>query len=85
MAITNEEIEKIKSLIKQRAENYPDIEQLISTGKIKYKSGWYQISDSTTFDLVKHYVTGIRSSKSGAMQVKLSKPSKRLRALASKL
>lgn len=85
MSLKDGDIEQLKELIKQRAENYPDIEQLIASGKVTCKSGWYQIADSSTFDLVKHYVIGLRSSKDGTLRVQLSKPSKRLRTLASKL
>ncbi|MGY0561792.1 MULTISPECIES: hypothetical protein [unclassified Luteimonas] len=85
MPLTESEIEELKARTKQFAENYPDIENLIASGKVKYKSGWYQISDSVTFDLVKDYVTGLRSSNDGKLHVKLSKPSKRLKSLAAKL
>jgi hypothetical protein len=85
MPLNVEDIEQLKKLIKQRADNYPDIEQLIASGKLTYKSGWYRISDLSTFDLVKHYVVGLRSSKDGTFHVQLSKPSKRLRTLASKI
>ena len=85
MPITQSEIEQLRARIKQVAENYPDIEGLIASGKIKYKSGWYQINDSDTFDLVKDYVRSLGSSKDGKLRVKLSRPSKRLKSLAAKL
>lgn len=76
--------EAIIRLIKDRVSNYPDIDKLLSEGKLKYKSGWYEISDKATFDAVSPYVTSLKSSKSGKAQVKLSKPTKKMRELAAR-
>lgn len=76
--------EAIIHLIKNTISNYPDIEKLLSEGKLKYKSGWHEVSDKATFDAISPYVTSLNISKSGKAQVKLSKPTKKICGFAAR-
>jgi hypothetical protein len=82
--ITEKEIAEIKATIIGYAKNYPDLGQLIADGKLTLKSGWYTTSDKDTLETISKYVTSIRATKNGKVEYKISKPSKKLAALAKK-
>lgn len=85
MPLTEKEIADLKKLIKDRADNYPDLEGMVAAGKLFYKSGWYEAKSKEAYDAIIQYATSIRVSKDGKAQVKLARASMRLKALAEKL
>lgn len=85
MTLPGDEAEKIRQLIKDKASNFPDIDNLVADGKLVRKSGWYQVNDPEAFEALKHYVAELRRTKDGRLQVKIKKPTKQFMALASRL
>jgi hypothetical protein len=85
MPLTEKEIADLKKLIKDRADNYPDLEGMVAAGKLSYKSGWYEAKNKEAYDAIIQYATSIRVSKDGKAQIKVARASKRLKALAEKL
>lgn len=41
MSLTEKELADLKKLIRDRADNYPDLEGMVAAGKLSYMSGWY--------------------------------------------
>jgi replicative DNA helicase len=85
MQLTEKEIADLKKLIRDRVDNYPDLESMVKAGRLTYKSGWYEAANKEAYDAIIQYATSIRVSKDGKAQVKVSQASKRLKALAKKL
>ncbi len=85
MSLTDKDISDMKKMIKDRVDNYPDLEGMVARGLLTYKAGWYEAKNKESYDAIAQYVTSIRVSKEGRAQVKVEKASKRLRALAEKL
>lgn len=85
MEISEQKRAELIQLIKDRVANYPDIEQLVASGKLKRKRGWYQVVDLSIFDQIKHYANEFLNANDGTFHVKFEKPSKRLRKLAQDL
>jgi hypothetical protein len=85
MPLTEKEIADLKKLIKDRADNYPDLEGMVAAGSLSYKSGWYEAKSKEAYDAIIQYATSIRVSKDGKAQIKVARQSKRLKALADKL
>ncbi|MBB5465953.1 hypothetical protein HDG32_002060 [Paraburkholderia sp. CI2] len=85
MPLTEKEIADLKKLIKDRADNYPDLEGMVAAGRLSYKFGWYEAKNKEAYDAIIQYATSIRVSKDGKAQIKVARQSKRLKALAEKL
>lgn len=85
MPLTEKEIVDLKKLIKDRVDNYPDLEGMVAAGRLFYKSGWYEAKNKEAYDAIIQYATSIRVSKDGKARIKVSRASKRLKALAEKL
>jgi len=41
MPLTEKETVDLKKLIKDRVDNYPDLDGMVAAGSLSYKSGWY--------------------------------------------
>lgn len=85
MPLTPKEIADLKKLIKDRVDNYPDLDGMVAAGKLVYKSGWYEATSKEAHDAIVQYATSIRVSRDGKAQVKVARASKRLKVLADKL
>lgn len=85
MPLTAKEIADLKRLIKERVDNYPDLEAMVANGQLTYKAGWYEPKNKEAFDAIAPYATSFRVGKDGKGAVKVSKQSKRLKTLADKL
>jgi hypothetical protein len=85
MPLTGKEIADLKKMIKDRVDNYPDLEGLIAAGKLTYKAGWYEAKSKDAYDAIVQYAASIRVSKDGKAQIKVARASRRLKALAEKL
>lgn len=85
MPLNSEEINDLKNLLKKRVENYPDLDQMVADGKLKYKAGWYELTDKASYEAVIHYATAIKINNDGKAQVKISKMRKKLKSLAEKI
>jgi hypothetical protein len=85
MALTKTEVADLKKKIKEHVDNYPDVDALVAAGRLIRKAGWYEAMDKEAFDAIAPYATGFRQLKNGKGQVKISKPTKRLKAQAAKL
>ena len=85
MSLTEKEMADLKRLIKDRVDNYPDLDGMIADGRLIYKSGWYEATSKEAYDTIIQYATSIRVSKTGKAQIKVAPASKRLKALAEKL
>lgn len=85
MPLSQAEIDQIKMQLLQHVRDYPDMDALLAAGQVSYKSGWYEIRDPAAFTLLSKYVESFRKTKQGKLLVNISKPSKRLIALAAKV
>lgn len=85
MSPSEKEIADVKKLIKDRVDNYPDLNGMVAEGSLTYKSGWYEAQSQEAFNAIKQYATSIRISKEGKTQIKVARQSKSLKALAKKL
>lgn len=85
MSLTEKENEYLKELIKDRLDNYPNLESMVTAGQLVYKSGWYETTSKDSYDAIIQYATSIRISKEGKTQIKVARVSKSLKALAGKL
>ncbi len=85
MPLTQKEIVDLKKLIKDRVDNYPDLNGMVAAGRLIYKSGWYEATSKEAHDAIVQYATSIRVSRDGKAQVKVARASKRLKVLADKL
>jgi hypothetical protein len=85
MPLTEKDIADLKNVIKDRVDNFPDVDGMVAAGSLSRKSGWYEAKDKEAYDAIIQYATSIRVSKEGRAQIKVEKPSKKLRALADKL
>jgi hypothetical protein len=85
MPLTEKEIADLKKLIKDRADNYPNLIGMVVAGKLSYKAGWYEAKSKEAYDAIIQYATSIRVSKDGKAQIKVARASKQLKALAEKL
>lgn len=85
MSLTEKEMADLKKLIRDRVDNYPDLDGMIAAGSLMYKSGWYEAKSKEAYDAIIQYATSIRVSKGGKAQIKVARASKRLKALAEKL
>ena len=78
--------EGVESFIKELVDNYPDLDAMVASGALtSVAGGWYEPQTTAAFNAISKYATQIRTSKAGRAQVKLSKPDKRLTAIAAKL
>lgn len=84
MPLTEKEIADLKKLIKDRVDNYPNLEGMVAAGLLSYKSGWYEAKSKDAYDAIVQYATSIRVSKEGRAQVKVARANKRLKTLAEK-
>lgn len=84
MPPTKDEMEKMRADLLQYARDYPDMDALVASGKVIYKSGWYEVQDAETSALLGKYVQQIEIAASGRPRVKMTKLDKRLAALAAK-
>lgn len=55
MPITEKEIVD-KKLIKDRVDNYPDLEGMVAAGLLSYKSGWYEAKSKEAHDAIVHSI-----------------------------
>jgi hypothetical protein len=85
MSLTEKEMADLKKLIRAHVDNYPDLNEMVATGELTYKSGWYEAKSKEAYDAIIQYATSIRVSKDGKAQIKVARASKRLKALAEKL
>ncbi len=85
MPLTEKEIEDLKKLIKERVDNYPDLEAMVANGQPTYKAGWHEPKNKEAFDAIARYATSFRVGKDGKGAVKVSKQNNRLKTLADKL
>lgn len=85
MSPTPKEVEDLRKLIKDRVDNYPDLEGLLAAGRLIRKSGWYEATDKEAYDAIIQYATAIRVTKADKTQIKIAPESKRLKALSKKL
>jgi hypothetical protein len=85
MPLTQKEIVDLKKLIKDRVDNYPDLNGMVAAGRLIYKSGWHEATSKEAHDAIVQYATSIRVSRDGKAQVKVARASKRLKVLADKL
>lgn len=85
MSLAEQEYEYLNKLIKDRVDNYPNLESMVVAGRLNYKSGWYEATSKEAYDAIIQYATSIRVSKEGKAQIKVARVSKRLQALAEKL
>lgn len=85
MPLTEKEIADLKNLIKERVDNYPDLEAMVANGQLTYKTGWYEAKNKEAFDAIAPYATSFRVDKDGKAAVKVFKQSKKLKILADKL
>lgn len=85
MPLTEKDVADMKALIKDRVANYPRLNEMVATGLLIYKSGWYEATGKEAYDAIIQYATSIRVSKEGKAQVKIARESKRLKAIAAKL
>ncbi|CAG9241827.1 conserved hypothetical protein [Burkholderia diffusa] len=85
MPLSEKEIADLKRLIKDRVDNYPDLQGMVAAGNLAYKGGWYEAKSKEAYDVIIQYATSIRVSKDGKAQIKVARESKRLKALAEKL
>lgn len=84
MKLTAPDIAELRKLIKERVENYPDVESMVAAGELVKKGAWYEPGSKAAFDAIIQYARELRVTKDGKGQVKLEKPSARLKALANK-
>lgn len=63
MPFIEDEIATLKKLIKDRVDNYPNLEDLVASGHLIYKSGGHEATDKETHDLIPHYVNVILIQK----------------------
>jgi hypothetical protein len=85
MALTEDEFAQMRRLVKDRVENYPDLAGMVAVGRLIKRGAWYQPTEKAAHDAIIQYATAIRVSKDGKGQIKVSKPSKSLKAIAAKL
>ncbi|MFT3736111.1 MAG: hypothetical protein QM776_14005 [Rhodocyclaceae bacterium] len=86
MPLTEKETADLRKLIKERVDNYPDLDGLIAKGRLVKKSGWYEALDEHTFNAIIQYATAIEvNKKTGKARIKVAAQSKRLVALSKKL
>ena len=85
MALTEKEVSDLKRMLKDRVDNYPDLEAMVAAGKLTYKAGWYEPKDKEAFDAISPYAPAFRVNKGGKGAVKVAKQNKRLQTLVSKL
>lgn len=85
MLLTEKEIVDLKKLIKDRVDNYPDLDGMVAAGRLSYGSGWYEAKNKEAYDAIIQYATAIRVSKDGKAQIKVARASRKLKALAKKL
>lgn len=55
MPLNSEKINELKNLIKKRVENYPDLAQMVADGKLKYKSGWYEVTGKASYEVARRF------------------------------
>lgn len=85
MPLTAKETEEFRNRIKERFDNYPDLDGLIAAGSLVKKSGWYEPQDEPGYNAIIQYATAIEiNRKTGKARIKVSPQSKRLRALSKK-
>jgi len=65
MPLTQKEIVDLKKLIKDRVDNYPDLNGMVAAGRLIYKSGWYEATSKEAHDAIVQYATSIRVSRDG--------------------
>lgn len=85
MSLNSEEISELKSLLKKRIESYPDLAKMVEDGKLKYKAGWYEVTDKESYEAVMPYATAVRINSKGVAQLKISKMRKGLKGLAGNI
>jgi hypothetical protein len=85
MPITPQEIAKMKQSIKDSVNNYPDVPAMLAAGRLKKRGAWYEALDKEAHDRIVQYAVAIRVSRSGRSEIKLSKPTKALQAMAKRL
>ena len=86
MPLTEKESEELRKLIKERVENYPDLEGLVAKGRLIKKAGWYEAIDEQAYNAIIQYAMAIEvNQKTGKARIKVAPQSKRLAALSKKL
>jgi hypothetical protein len=86
MSLTIPDKEELKKLIKDRVENYPDLDAMVASGDLIRRSGsWYEPRSAEAFNAVIQYAKGVRVAKDGRSQIQVGKQSKRLVELAKKI
>lgn len=85
MPLTEKEVAVLKRIIKERIDNYPDLQAMIASGQLTYKAGWYEPNNKEAFDAIAPYATSFRVGKDGKGAVKVSRQSKKLKILVDKL
>lgn len=85
MPLTVKEVADLKMMVKDRVDNYPDLEGMVAAGKLSYKAGWYEATNKDAYDAIIQYAASIRVSKDGKAQIRVARASRRLKALAEKL
>ena len=67
------DLNDLKAKLKIQVENFPDIANLVATGKLIKKGAWYTAKDKATLDIVGPYMSGARTTKAGG-EFKIQKP-----------
>jgi hypothetical protein len=85
MALTPNEVAKLRKAIKDQVDNYPDLEGMVAAGRLRKRGAWYEPVDKAAHDAIVQYASEIRVSKDGKGEIKVRRPSKSLKAIARKL
>lgn len=85
MSFTEREIAHLKKIIKDRVENYRDLEGMVAAGRLIYKGGWYEATDAEAHNAIVQHAREIRFNKNDKVQIKFAKQDAKLKALAQKL
>ncbi|MGH8390200.1 MAG: hypothetical protein ACRESJ_32780 [Pseudomonas sp.] len=52
MPLTEKDVADMKTLIKDRVANYPRLNEMVATGLLIYKSGWYEATGKEAYDAI---------------------------------
>lgn len=85
MPLTADEVAHLRKTIKDRVDNYPDLDGMVAAGRLRKRGAWYEPLDKAAHDAIIQYASEIRVSKDGKGEIKVRRPSKSLKAIAKKL
>ena len=84
MTLTGKDLEDLRRHFKEKVDNYPNLDEMLTNGDLTYKAGWYEPQNKKASDAIAPYASEIRVSKNGKAQCKVPVLSKRLKGLAEK-